>query len=62
MNEKRLLRFYNDKIRFKLIKSIYNASVILKGIEEGENIYVVHKKEDAKWMNELGLFINYFVS
>lgn len=54
MNKKRLLRFYNDKMRFKLINVIYNASNILKGLEEGENIYVVSKKEDAKWMNELG--------
>ncbi|AVK49383.1 hypothetical protein AXY43_16025 [Clostridium sp. MF28] len=54
MNKKRLLRFYNDRMRFKLINGIYNSLIILKGLEEGENIYVVHKKEDAKWMNELG--------
>lgn len=54
MNKKRLLRFYNDRMRFKMIIGIYNASIILKGLEEGANIYVVHKKEDAKWMNELG--------
>jgi hypothetical protein len=64
MNKKRLLRFYNDKMRFKIINGIYNESIILKGLEEGENIYVVHKKEDAKWMNELGFVttvINYSI-
>ena len=54
MNNKRLVRFNNDRMRFKLIIGIYNAAITLKGLEEGENIYVVHKKEDAKWMNELG--------
>lgn len=54
MNKKRLVRFYTGRMRFKLFIDIYNASIILKGLDEGENIYIVHKKEDAKWMNELG--------
>ncbi|NFF81621.1 hypothetical protein FC764_10305 [Clostridium botulinum] len=40
-------------MRFKLIKSIYNALIVLKTIEEGGNIYVVEKKEIVKWMNSL---------
>lgn len=55
MNNKRLVRFYNDRMMVKLFIDIYNALNILKGLDEGENIYIVHKKEDAKWMNELGL-------
>jgi hypothetical protein len=39
-------------MKFKQISVIYNAAILLQGIEEGENIYVVNKKEDAKWMNE----------
>lgn len=53
MKKKNLLRFKNDKMRFKLIKSIYNAPIVLKTIEAGGNIYIVEKKETAKWMNEL---------
>ncbi|OOM73683.1 hypothetical protein CLPUN_44370 [Clostridium puniceum] len=53
MKRKNLLRLKNDKMRFKLIKSIYNGPIVLKTIEEGGNIYVVEKKETAKWMNVL---------
>ena len=52
MKRKEILRLNNDKMRFKLVKSIYNAQIVLKEIKEGGNIWIVEKEYDAKWMNE----------
>lgn len=54
MNKNILQRYHNHKMRFTLIKSIYNAQTILKEIEEEGNIYIVGKKEEAKLLNQLG--------
>lgn len=52
MERKKVLRLNNDKMKFKLVKSIYNTQTVFKEIEEGGNIWIVEKKDDAKWMNE----------